>query len=223
MVFMTILATPLEVAKTFPVAAESEIFEETSSKFELDLTSPSMISKAQAKNQITPDESVNDREIREKAEAAAAAKAKAEADAKAKADAEAIASKNRDTISRERKTYKDPSSFDEIYARAESAFGVDRKLLKAVHIAETGASGSTYVQSYAGAIGPMQFLPSTFRRYAVDGNNDGVADISNVEDAIFSAAKYLKACGYPDMKKALWGYNPSTAYYNKVTRIYNGL
>jgi membrane-bound lytic murein transglycosylase B len=62
----------------------------------------------------------------------------------------------------------------------------------------------------------MQFLPSTWKHYGVDGNGDGVADITNVNDAIFSAANYLKACGYPNIKSALWGYNPSTRYYTKV-------
>lgn len=133
--------------------------------------------------------------------------------------------KRRDTVSREYRapSYADPVDFNDIYNRAGEMFGVDPKLIKAIHIAETGASGSTARSNPSGATGPMQFLPSTFRNHAVDGNSDGHADISNVEDAIFTAAKYLKDCGYPDMKKALWGYNPSSRYFNKVVSIMDSL
>ena len=158
-------------------------------------------------SKIVPGESVAQRETREKAEA----------------EAKVLAQKKRDTVSREArvavKIYSDPANFDEIYQRAGNAMGVSPALLKAIHTVETGASGSTYRSNPSGATGPMQFLPSTFRRHGIDGNGDGIADISNVEDAIFSAAAYLKACGYPDMKKALWGYNPSTSYYNKIMRL----
>jgi membrane-bound lytic murein transglycosylase B len=160
-------------------------------------------------SKIIPGESLAQREAREKAEAAL--KAQAEAQAK------------RDTVSRDArvavKTYNDPTNFDEIYQRAGDAMGVSPALLKAIHTVETGASGSTYRSNPSGATGPMQFLPSTFKRHGIDGNGDGIADISNVEDAIFSAAAYLKACGYPDLKKALWGYNPSSSYYNKVMKL----
>lgn len=162
--------------------------------------------------QIVPGESQVQIIEREKAEA----EAKAAAEAKAK-----LATSSRNIVSRERRTYNDPSDFDGIYARAQAAYGVDARLLKAIHQVETGGSGSTGLTNHSGsgATGPMQFMPSTWRRHGVDGNGDGIADINNVEDAIFSAAAYLKACGYPNVKKALWGYNPSTAYYNKVMRI----
>ncbi len=183
----------------------------------LDITSSQLVGEKREIPVIVPGESLADKQAREAAEKAAA-EAKAASLAKAKADAEAAAQRN--TVSRERRVYSDPSNFDEIYQRASwSVGGLDPRLLKAIHQVETGGSGSTSRTSYAGAQGPMQFLPSTWSRYGVDGNGDGVADINNVEDAIFTAAKYLKACGYPDIKKALWGYNPSTAYYNKVISI----
>ncbi len=51
--------------------------------------------------------------------------------------------------------------------------------------------------SYAGAIGIPQFMPSTYRHYAVDYSNEGSADLVNVpEDAIFSIANYLKLMGW---------------------------
>lgn len=51
--------------------------------------------------------------------------------------------------------------------------------------------------SYAGAIGIPQFMPSSYRRYAVDFNNDGNVDLSNsTADAIGSVANYLKSYGW---------------------------
>jgi membrane-bound lytic murein transglycosylase B len=170
----------------------------------LDTTSPKVLTMKSNVSVITPGESKNQAEI--KAQRAAAAKA----------NALAISTTSRDTVTRERRVYTDPTNFDEIYQRASDVYGVNPMLLKAIHTVETGASGSTTRSNPSGATGPMQFLPSTFRAYGVDGNGDGIKDISNVEDAIFSAARYLVACGYPDVKKALWGYNPSTRYYTKV-------
>lgn len=174
----------------------------------LNTTSSKPVIINQEKSTITPGESRVEKEAREKAEAQARAKAEAKA---------AIVARN--TVARESRVYNDPSDFDSVYARAEAAYGVDARILKAIHTVETGRSGSTLRANPSGATGPMQFLPSTWRRHGVDGNGDGVADIGNVEDAIFSAAAYLKACGYPDVKKALWGYNPSSRYYTKVMGI----
>ncbi|HLC44000.1 MAG TPA: lytic transglycosylase domain-containing protein [Patescibacteria group bacterium] len=162
---------------------------------------------------IVPGESVNGRELRLQAEAVA------------QAVAQKLAAK-KVTITQQStsvSTVADPANFDDLYRSAGSAFGVDPMLIKAIHIVETGASGSTSRSNPSGATGPMQFLPSTFRNHSVDGNTDGVKDIHNVSDAVFSAAKYLRACGYPDLKKALWGYNPSTSYYTKVLKLARSL
>lgn len=58
--------------------------------------------------------------------------------------------------------------------------------------------------SWAGAFGNFQFMPTTFKAYAVDGDGDGKIDIVNsVPDAIFSAANYLSEMGWkPNIK---WG------------------
>jgi len=179
----------------------------TASVLALDTNSPKVLTLKSNVSVITPGESKNQAEI--KAQKAAAAKAKALT----------VSTTSRDTVTRERRVYTDPTNFDEIYQRASDAYGVNPMLLKAIHTVETGASGSTTRSNASGATGPMQFLPSTFRAYGVDGNGDGIKDISNVEDAVFSAAKYLVACGYPNVKTALWGYNPSTRYYTKVMSL----
>ena len=49
--------------------------------------------------------------------------------------------------------------------------------------------------SSAGAIGWMQFMPSTWVRWGMDANGDGVADPWNPDDAIYAAARYLAASG----------------------------
>jgi len=51
--------------------------------------------------------------------------------------------------------------------------------------------------SYAGAIGIPQFMPSSYRRYALDFDGDGKADLSgSAADAIGSVANYLKSFGW---------------------------
>ncbi|MEW6407540.1 MAG: lytic transglycosylase domain-containing protein [Patescibacteria group bacterium] len=108
--------------------------------------------------------------------------------------------------------------YDPIYHKAEEKFGVPWQILSVIHEIESNRSGDTYLTSYAGAVGPMQFLPSTFAVYGVDGNNDGIADISNVEDAIFSAANYLAANGGAsgNLNNALFRYNNDYWYVNLV-------
>jgi len=206
--FMLVTAMlPMSVSTVDAPKASPETYK---SHVAMNVASADLLSDTVRNIQIIPGESQVDKLAREKAEADAQA-----------ANAAKLALASRNTVSRERRVYNDPSNFDSIYARAEAAYGVDARLLKAIHQVETGGSGSTGLtnRSGSGATGPMQFMPSTWRRHGVDGNGDGIADINNVEDAIFSAAAYLKACGYPNIQKALWGYNPSTSYYNKVMRI----
>jgi membrane-bound lytic murein transglycosylase B len=62
---------------------------------------------------------------------------------------------------------------------------------------ETGIDATGTVGSYAGAMGLPQFLPSSYRRYAIDFDGDGKKDIvNNMADAIGSVANYYKAFGW---------------------------
>ncbi len=68
-------------------------------------------------------------------------------------------------------------------------------------------------ENEAGAGGPMQFLASTWERYGLDADQDGIADRWNPADAIVSAANYLAASGAPDdLEAALYAYNHSRDY-----------
>jgi hypothetical protein len=63
----------------------------------------------------------------------------------------------------------------------------------------------------------MQFMPGTWRAYGTDANGDGVKDPYDPEDAIFSAARYLRASGYAnDVHAALFAYNHAGWYVEDV-------
>jgi membrane-bound lytic murein transglycosylase B len=75
--------------------------------------------------------------------------------------------------------------------------------------------------SWAGAFGLCQFIPSSYLRYAVDGNNDGVIDLFNFHDAMASIASYLKLHGWQKgnhetNRKAVWAYNHCDNYVKAV-------
>lgn len=73
-----------------------------------------------------------------------------------------------------------------------------RQLLDALRIIDRGEVGTAdLIGSWAGAIGHMQFIPSTYLAYAVDGDGDGRIDLRNsFPDALHSAANYLKQAGW---------------------------
>jgi membrane-bound lytic murein transglycosylase B len=75
--------------------------------------------------------------------------------------------------------------------------------------------------TYARAMGPMQFLPGTWSRYASDGDGDGKADVQNVFDASLAAARYLCSGGLnlrdpSQVMAAILRYNNSMAYAQNV-------
>ncbi|MEN9646987.1 MAG: hypothetical protein RL238_3656 [Actinomycetota bacterium] len=110
-------------------------------------------------------------------------------------------------------TIVDPLPADELlgyYREAEAATGVPWQYLAAVHFQETRMGRIVGVSS-AGAVGPMQFLPSTWAE-CCEG------DPTVARDAIMGAAVYLVDRGAPaDMQAALNGYNPNAGYVGAVT------
>lgn len=97
------------------------------------------------------------------------------------------------------------------YRSAQRRTGVPWTYLAAIHLVET-RMGRIRGASTAGALGPMQFLPSTWKLYGAGG------DINDPRDAILAAARLLKANGAPgDMAEALRHYNPSTEYVQAVS------
>jgi membrane-bound lytic murein transglycosylase B len=74
---------------------------------------------------------------------------------------------------------------------------------------------------YARALGPMQFLPGTWARFASDGNGDGKADVQNIFDAALAAARYLCSGGLNlrdpmQTIAAILRYNNSMPYVENV-------
>jgi hypothetical protein len=90
------------------------------------------------------------------------------------------------------------------------------EVLAAINEIETDYGRNLNVSS-AGAMGWMQFIPSSWKLYGVDANNDGRKDPYNPVDAIFAAARYLKAAGADqDLAKAIFSYNHADWYVQSV-------
>ena len=74
--------------------------------------------------------------------------------------------------------------------------------------------------SSAGAIGWMQFMPSTWERWGVDADGDGIANPWSPEDAIAAAARYLAASGgASDISRAVFSYNHAQWYVDEVLQL----
>ena len=88
-----------------------------------------------------------------------------------------------------------------------------------------GKSGGGTVARWDHAVGPLQFLPSTWARWGADGNGDGVASPDQIDDAALAAARYLCASGTmtnaAGWRAAVFSYNHSNAYVNEVAGIAN--
>lgn len=123
-----------------------------------------------------------------------------------------------------------PSHYLSEYQEAGEKYGLDWAFVAAIGWQETqhGAGGerNTCVNSFAGAQGPMQFMPATWESQRQDGNGDGEKDVCYYEDAIHGAAYYLRNLGAPeDYHGAACGYYGACAdqhadYANEVMATY---
>jgi hypothetical protein len=103
-----------------------------------------------------------------------------------------------------------------IYQAAGHAYGIPWEVLAGINEVETDYGRDLSISS-AGAEGWMQFLPSTWAQYGVDANGDGYADPYNPADAIFAAARYLRAAGGDrNIRAAIFSYNHSQSYVASV-------
>jgi murein DD-endopeptidase MepM/ murein hydrolase activator NlpD/endonuclease/exonuclease/phosphatase family metal-dependent hydrolase len=122
----------------------------------------------------------------------------------------------------------------EAYQQASEASGVDWVFIAAIGKVETDharfggrtldANGDVQptpiegpMTDYGRAVGPMQFLTSTWESIGKDGNFDGKKDPQNIFDAAYGTGFYLKVNGAPgNMRKAIFAYNHATWYVDKV-------
>jgi hypothetical protein len=113
-----------------------------------------------------------------------------------------------------------------IYQAAGIQYSIPWQALAAINEIETDYGRNLSVSS-AGALGWMQFMPSSWETYGVDANGDGVKDPYNPVDAIFAAARYLKAAGGDtDLPRAIFAYNHADWYVQSVllrARVIGGM
>ena len=113
----------------------------------------------------------------------------------------------------------------ELWKSAGQAYGVPWSVLAAINKVESNF-GRNMGPSSAGAIGWMQFMPSTWLRWGTDADGNGLADPWDPVDAIYSAARYLAASGAAtDIRQAVFSYNHAWWYVNDVmglAQVYGG-
>jgi hypothetical protein len=112
--------------------------------------------------------------------------------------------------------YRVPLFLLPIYKAAAVQYGVPWQILAAINEIETDYGADQAVSS-AGAVGWMQFMPETWSTYGVDALEAGYADPYNPVDAVFAAARYLRAAGAAtDLRRAILAYNHSEEYVDSV-------
>jgi membrane-bound lytic murein transglycosylase B len=109
-----------------------------------------------------------------------------------------------------------PAELLPLFQAAGAEYGVPWEVLAAINEIETAYGRNAHMSS-AGAIGFMQFMPSTWRRWGRDADGDRRRDPRNPADAIFSAARYLHAAGAAhDLGRAIFAYNHAGWYVDEV-------
>jgi hypothetical protein len=112
-----------------------------------------------------------------------------------------------------------PPELVPLYQECGNQYGIPWRVLAAINQVET-AFGSNLNVSSAGAVGWMQFMPSTWAAYGVDADGDGRRNPYDPRDAICSAARYLRASGaHYDMRRALFAYNHADWYVDMVLAL----
>jgi len=106
-----------------------------------------------------------------------------------------------------------------LWQRYGSVYGVPWQVLAAINKVESNF-GRNMGPSSAGAIGWMQFMPSTWERWGVDADGDGIANPWSPDDAIAAAARYLAASGgATDISRAVFSYNHAQWYVDEVLQL----
>ena len=116
----------------------------------------------------------------------------------------------------ETRTY--PQLLD-LWQRDGALYGIPWQVLAAINKIESNF-GRNMGPSSAGAIGWMQFMPSTWERWGVDANGDGIADPWSAQDAVTAAARYLAASGgQTDVARSIFSYNHAQWYVDEVLQL----
>ncbi len=118
-----------------------------------------------------------------------------------------------------------PASYVSLFQESAARYcpGLSWTVLAAIGQIESG-DGTNVGPSSAGALGPMQFLPSTWRIWGIDGFGDtGAPDIMNPFDAVPSAARMLCADGAAGggqaLRQAIFDYNHADWYVDEVLTL----
>jgi len=110
-------------------------------------------------------------------------------------------------------------ALQQLWNGAGAAYGVPWQVLAAINKIESNF-GRNMGPSSAGAVGWMQFMPDTWRRWGVDADGNGVADPWSAADAIYAAARYLAASdASTDLRRGIFAYNHADWYVNEVLSL----
>jgi len=122
----------------------------------------------------------------------------------------------------QRPAFVETRTYDQLFTlwqRNGTLYGVPWQVLAAINKIESNF-GTNMGPSSAGAIGWMQFMPSTWERWGVDADGDGIANPWSPEDAIAAAARYLAASGGgTDISRAVFSYNHAQWYVDEVLQL----